>query len=232
MARANMSKYLSRICQRIIRLKLLQPASCFNSQNTMMSEFWNERFAAEEYVYGTEPNAFFRQELNKLTPGKILLPGEGEGRNAVFAAQNNWQVTAFDTSTEGKKKAEQLADASRVKIDYRIDSYDTIQLDAEAFDCAGLIFTHMPPAQREGFLQKLKATLKTGGTVILEGFSKSQIHNNSGGPKDIDLLFSKEELQADFAGFDKVSITETEVELDEGPFHKGTAHVIRLVAVK
>ncbi len=197
-----------------------------------MSEFWNERFAAEEYAYGTEPNMFFRQELNKLIAGTILLPGEGEGRNAVFAAQNKWQVTAFDTSTEGKKKAEQLATARQVKIEYQLDSYDTIRLEPEAFDCVALIFTHMPLPQRQGFIQRLKAALKAGGTVILEGFSKSQIHNNSGGPRDIDLLFSKEELQADFAGFAKVNITEADVELDEGPFHKGKAHVIRLVAVK
>lgn len=197
-----------------------------------MSEFWNDRFAAEEYVYGTEPNAFFRQELNKLTAGTILLPGEGEGRNAVFAAQNKWQVTAFDTSTEGKKKAEQLAHTRQVKIEYQLDSYDTIQLEPEAFDCVGLIFTHMSLPQRQSFIQRLKVALKAGGTVILEGFSKSQIHNNSGGPRDIDLLFSKEELQADFAGFAKVNITEADVELDEGPFHKGKAHVIRLVAVK
>ncbi len=197
-----------------------------------MSEFWNERFAAEEYVYGTEANEFFRQELNKLMPGKILLPGEGEGRNAVFAAQNNWQVTAFDTSTEGKKKAEQLAHARQVKIDYRIDSYDTIQLQPEVYDCAGLIFTHMPKHKRKDFLPKLKAAIKAGGTVILECFSKAQIHNNSGGPKDIDMLFSKEELEADFADFSNLNITEANVELDEGPFHKGKAHVIRLVAVK
>ncbi|WP_339734399.1 class I SAM-dependent methyltransferase [uncultured Sunxiuqinia sp.] len=197
-----------------------------------MSEFWNERFAAEEYAYGTEPNMFFRQELNKLIAGTILLPGEGEGRNAVFAAQNKWQVTAFDTSTEGKKKAEQLATARQVKIEYQLDSYDTIRLEPEAFDCVALIFTHMPLPQRQGFIQRLKAALKAGGTVILEGFSKSQIHNNSGGPRDIDLLFSKEELQADFAGFANVNISEADVELDEGPFHKGKAHVIRLVAVK
>ncbi len=198
----------------------------------MMSEFWNERFAAEEYVYGTEPNEFFRQELNKLMPGKILLPGEGEGRNAVFAARNNWQVTAFDTSTEGKKKAEQLADSSQVEIDYRIESYDSIDLETEAFDCLTLIFAHMPPNSRPAYHQKLSAYLKTGGTLILEGFSKAQIHNNTGGPKNVDMLFSKEELQADFSVFSSLRISETEVELDEGPFHKGKANVIRLVAVK
>ncbi|KOH42758.1 class I SAM-dependent methyltransferase [Sunxiuqinia dokdonensis] len=198
----------------------------------MMSEFWNERFAADEYVYGTEPNAFFRQELKKLTPGKILLPGEGEGRNAVFAAQSHWQVTAFDSSVEGRKKAEQLAARQQVQLNYQIDSYDSIDLEAETFDCLALIYTHMPPGSRQAYHRKLSTFLKVGGTVILEGFSKAQIHNNTGGPGNVDMLFSTEELQADFAGFASIDITETDVELSEGPFHQGTAQVIRLVAVK
>lgn len=197
-----------------------------------MNDFWNERFAAEEYVYGTEPNEFFRQELEQLTPGKLVLPGEGEGRNAAFAARMGWQVTAFDPSTEGKKKAEQLAARHHVQLDYRIDSYDSIELETEAFDCLALIYTHMPPGSRQAYHQKLSECLKTGGTLILEGFSKAQINNNSGGPGNVDMLFSEEELQADFAGFSSLRINETEVELDEGPFHKGKANVIRLVGLK
>jgi hypothetical protein len=63
-----------------------------------MNNFWDERYADEEYVYGTTPNQYFKQELEKLTPGKILLPGEGEGRNAVFAATQGWKVTARSKS--------------------------------------------------------------------------------------------------------------------------------------
>ncbi|MGQ7871419.1 class I SAM-dependent methyltransferase [Sunxiuqinia sp. sy24] len=197
-----------------------------------MSNFWNERFATKEYVYGTAPNQFFSEELEKLSPGKLVLPGEGEGRNAVFAARMGWQVTAFDSSSEGQKKAEQLAARQQVELDYRIDSYDSIELQAESFDCLALIYTHMSPANRQAYHHKLSTYLKKGGTLILEGFSKAQIQNNTGGPKNVDMLFSKEELQADFAGFSSLRISEAEVELDEGEFHQGTAHVIRLVAVK
>src|SRR5680860_1842183 len=85
-----------------------------------MDDFWNERYGIEEYVYGTEPNQFYKELLKKLSPGKILFPAEGEGRNAVFAAQNGWDVTAFDSSTEGKKKAEKLAAAKGVSVKYII----------------------------------------------------------------------------------------------------------------
>jgi len=90
----------------------------------------------------------------------------------------------------------------------------------------------MHPLKRNNYHQKLISLLKFGGTLILEGFSKNQISYNSGGPRDIDMLFSKEELQSDFASFSELSITETNYILDEGEFHQGTASVIRVFGIK
>jgi len=73
------------------------------------ADFWNERYAGDEFVYGREPNRFFEQEMKRLKPGKLLLPCEGEGRNAVWAARHGWEVSAFDQSSVGKQKAELLA---------------------------------------------------------------------------------------------------------------------------
>jgi SAM-dependent methyltransferase len=197
-----------------------------------MTEFWNERYATEEYAYGTEPNRFFVTELKKPAPGKILFPAEGEGRNAVFAAKLGWQVTAFDPSIEGKRKAEKLAVENGISIDYQIDNYENVSFPANHFDCIVLIFAHMHPLKRNEYHQKLMSSLKPGGVLILEGFSKKQIVNNSGGPRDIDMLFSKEELKSDFASFSELTISETEVILNEGPFHQGIAAVIRVLGVK
>src|SRR5680860_901350 len=108
-----------------------------------MDDFWNERYGIEEYVYGTEPNQFYKEQLEKLSPGKILFPAEGEGRNAVFAAKQGWQVTAFDPSIEGKRKAEFLATKNDVTIDYQIDNYDSVDFEKESFDYIVLIFAHM-----------------------------------------------------------------------------------------
>lgn len=71
--------------------------------------FWNKRYAAAEYVYGIAPNDFFKEHLDQLKPGSILLPAEGEGRNAVYAALQGWKVTAFDISKNGGEKALQLS---------------------------------------------------------------------------------------------------------------------------
>jgi ubiquinone/menaquinone biosynthesis C-methylase UbiE len=197
-----------------------------------MNSFWNERYAVEEYVYGTEPNQFYKEELEKLTPGKILFPAEGEGRNAVFAATLDWDVTAFDSSSEGKKKAEKLAHERAVNIQYLINNYDNIQFEPESFDCVVLIYAHMHPFKRNEYHKKLTSFLKPGGKLILEGFSKKQINNNTGGPRDVNMIFSKEELKHDFDDLTKVTIEETDITLSEGEFHRGEAAVIRVVATK
>lgn len=197
-----------------------------------MNDFWNQRFGGDEYAYGTQPNEFYKEQLEKLEPGKILFPAEGEGRNAVYAATQGWDVAAFDPSTEGKRKAELLALSKNVSIEYLTSDYENIHFPEETFDCVVLIFAHMHPLKRNEYHKKLVSYLKPGGTLILEGFAKKQIFNKTGGPQNIDMLFSKEELENDFSGFSNLEITETEVNLDEGAFHRGTAAVIRVLGKK
>ena len=87
-----------------------------------MKDFWNDRYGRAEYAYGKEPNVFFKEQLDQLQPGKILLPAEGEGRNAVYAAEKGWQASAYDWSENAYKKAMQLAEEKKVNIDYQICS--------------------------------------------------------------------------------------------------------------
>jgi SAM-dependent methyltransferase len=198
----------------------------------MMKDFWNDRFADGTYAYGTEPNQFYKKQINELVPGKILFPAEGEGRNAVYAATKGWQVTAFDPSIEGKRKAESLALKMGVTIDYQIDNYEFVDFPKESFDCVSLIFAHMHPAKREEYHKKLMSFLKPGGVLILEGFSKKQIARNTGGPRDIGMLFSANDLKTDFISFSELHISETETDLNEGAFHRGIASVIRVFGIK
>lgn len=108
------------------------------------TERWNERYSKEEYAYGEEPNEYLQTQLQKLSPGKILFPAEGEGRNAVFAAKLGWQVSAFDISMEGQKKAIRLAEKNHVVIDYKVGSLDSMNYNDEEFDAIALIFAHFP----------------------------------------------------------------------------------------
>jgi hypothetical protein len=198
-----------------------------------MSTFWNERFAQKDYVYGVQPNPFFKKRLDKLPVGNLLLPGEGEGRNAVYAAMRGWDVYAFDSSTEGRKKAMKLAKLNKVSIDYHIKTYDNFTLSAErSFDCIALIYTHMPPLMRTTFHSKLLGLLKDGGQLILEGFSKDQLGKSSGGPKDESLLFSEEDLRKDFSDLSMLHVEQLEIQKKEGIYHQGLACLIRLSGIK
>jgi len=200
----------------------------------MEDNFWNKRYAEPEYAYGKEPNEYFKQVLDGLKPGKILLPGEGEGRNAVSAAKKGWEVTAIDLSTEGKNKADKLAKESNVKIKYIVSSFEEYSFIENEYDAIALIFIHLNPTNREKIHRTLIKSLKSEGTLIIEAFSKSQINNTSGGPKNIDDLYSAEELSSDFSGHNllTLSISEQQIQLTEGPYHIGIADIIRLNAKK
>ncbi len=195
-----------------------------------MKEFWNERYAAKQFAYGTMPNAFFKKVIDNLPAGKILLPAEGEGRNAVYAATKGWQVFAFDLSETGKEKAGLLAANHNVSVNYSIATFSDYSFTPESFDCLSLIFCHLPSAMRRKEYRRLFTALHPGGVLILQGFSKNQLGKNSGGPKDPDFLFSAEELTEDFRHATDLVIVEEERLLDEGPFHQGPASLISLTA--
>ncbi len=197
-----------------------------------MKEHWDERYSAETYIYGTFPNAWFADKLDELTPGKLLLPAEGEGRNAVYAAMKGWEVTAFDQSVEGQKKALKLAAEKEINIEYLIHDLNEFDDKEEHFDAIALIFVHMPVEIRTTVHQKLLKSLKPGGHLILEAFTKSQIKNNTGGPRTEELLYECEQIKQDFISLELIERAELTVHLDEGPLHQGEANVIRLFARK
>lgn len=198
----------------------------------MEDNFWNKRYAEPEYAYGKEPNEHFKHVIDGLKPGKILLPGEGEGRNAVYAAIKGWKVTAIDLSNEGRNKALKLAAENNVDIEYTVSTFDEYNFTENEYDAIALIFVHFKQENRERIHRTITRALKNGGVLLIEAFSKSQINNNSGGPKDILSLYSIEDLRQDFQNFAIESLTENQIQLSEGIHHKGTADVIRLKAIK
>jgi 2-polyprenyl-3-methyl-5-hydroxy-6-metoxy-1,4-benzoquinol methylase len=197
-----------------------------------MQNQWDQRYAAQEYVYGTEPNNFLKEKLTLLKPGRILFPAEGEGRNAVYAASLGWQTDAFDLSVEGQKKALLLADTKGVTINYNIESLDNWHPVADQYDCITLIFVHLPDGLRQQVHHAVIRALKPGGILILEAFTLKQLTRASGGPKTADMLYTSEMLQDDFKLFSSVETYETLVTLDEGPLHQGLAEVVRLSGFK
>jgi cyclopropane fatty-acyl-phospholipid synthase-like methyltransferase len=196
-----------------------------------MKELWDSRYKSEQFIYGVEPNVFLKEYLQKTSPGKILLPGDGEGRNAVYAAQQSWEVTAFDFSISGREKALNLAQDKGVNIKYLHCDVDSFEPN-EKYDLISIIYFHLPEETRKSFHSKLSDYLNENGTVILECFAKSQIKNDSGGPKSLELLYSIEKIKNDFSDFKIELLEEIEIMLNEGHLHQGNANVIRLIARK
>ncbi|MDE3145413.1 MAG: class I SAM-dependent methyltransferase [Bacteroidota bacterium] len=197
-----------------------------------MKEIWDQRYDTDEYVYGIKSNSFFAEQLNKLSPGSIILPCEGEGRNAVFAASTGWKVIAFDQSTSGKTKALKLADENKVAIDYRICDALDFSVAENSIDVVAFIYAHFPETTRKKVHENAMKWLKPGGKIIIEAFNKNQLKNSSGGPKDISLLYSEEMLREDFSLLKIELLQSFEIELQEGNLHKGNADVIRFVGKK
>jgi 2-polyprenyl-3-methyl-5-hydroxy-6-metoxy-1,4-benzoquinol methylase len=197
-----------------------------------MDEFWNNRYAEKDFAYGTEPNDFLKDELEKLPAGKILFVCEGEGRNAVFAAKQNWIVEAFDLSQEGKRKASLLAEQNNVSINYQIADASTIEYPENSFNMVALIYAHFPETIRKSVHERIVSWLKPGGLVVMEAFNPNQLKNTSGGPKDLSMLYTKEIMTDDFKDLMVQQISTETIELNEGKYHIGKADVIRFVGKK
>jgi len=205
--------------------------------NDSWTDKWNERYSKDEFAFGKQPNNYLKEQLEKLNVGTILFPAEGEGRNAVFAANLGWTVSAFDISMEGKKKADRLAEINNVTIDYQVGDLQEISFDTEQFDVIALIYAHFPANIKSLYHKTLDKYLRNGGVVIFEAFSKRHIdyvskNENVGGPRDLESLFSIEEIKSDFANYDIIELEEKEIELSEGLYHNGTGSVIRFVGQK
>ena len=198
----------------------------------MTNEFWDKRYSEENFAYGTEPNSYFKQNIDELKPGKLLLPGEGQGRNAVYAAKSGWKVTAIDLSLAAKQRALKFAEENNVVIEYYVSPLEKYNFPENEYDAAALVFTHFPTETRNKIHGSIIKSLKPGGILIIEAFSKKQIDNTSGGPKVLPMLYTIDGLLSDFKGTEILESYETQTNLDEGLYHRGKADVIRMVVKK
>ena len=205
--------------------------------NDAWTKKWDDRYSQDFFAFGEEPNLYLKQILETLSPGTILFPAEGEGRNAVHAAKNGWTVSAFDISVEGQKKALSLADNNGVNVVYQVGPLESLYYQQEQFDAMALIYAHFPADIKSSYHRALDKYLRKGGVVIFEAFSKNHLdyiaHNEKvGGPRDLASLFSMEEIRADFNNYEIIELKEEEIVLNEGLYHNGVGSVIRFTGRK
>lgn len=205
-------------------------------ENTWLNK-WNARYAQDEFAFGEQPNDYLKEQLEKLNAGTILFAAEGEGRNAIFAAKQGWKVSAFDISVEGQKKAFRLAEKNHVTIDYRVGELEKLNFQPGQFDAIALIYAHFPADIKSSLHKILDSYLHKNGVVIFEAFSKKHVdylakNPKVGGPTELAMLFSIEEIRSDFPDYEIVELIEKEIELNEGLYHNGKGSVIRFVGRK
>lgn len=191
-------------------------------------KMWDERFAQAEPVYGEHPNAYLRAQAYRLTPGcKVLVPGDGYGRNGMWLARQGFRVSTVDLSPVGVERGRKAARAAGLAMSIEEADLATWPWPVGDFDAVASIFLHLPPDIRPQIHGKMLAALKPGGLLIIEAFTPAQLQNSSGGPKQVELLYTSEILRKDFAEADALELLEVEIDLDEGRMHRGPAAVVR-----
>ena len=196
---------------------------------------WDQAYSdVEGYKYGEQPNAFLKEQAHRIPPrARVLLPGDGEGRNGVWLAEQGHQVCALDNSAVGLAKAEALAHRRQVTLQTVLVDLADWQPEPASADAVVLTYLHLPPPLRTPVMHKLVQALKPGGVLLLEAFHPRQLQYNSGGPKNEAMLYTLDMLRGDLAaGMQELLGSESETLLDEGPGHQGPAYVTRWIGQK
>lgn len=201
-----------------------------------MSEYdrWEGRFGAPEYVFGKEPN-YFLASCKAMLPkaGKALAVADGESRNGVWLAQQGLDVLSIDFSPSAQRKARALAKERGVRIAFETADVHTWPYPENAFDIVVEIFTQFStPDERAKKWTGMRRALKPGGLLILQGYTPKQLQYGTGGPKEVERLYTRAMLEEAFAGFAQMQIVEEELEMHEGDAHGGMSAVINFTGRK
>ena len=196
--------------------------------------FWDQRFAAPEYIFGTRPNRFLAGQAARFKPGQAVLDVAcGEGRNSVWLAEQGCEVAGIDVSPLALQKARRLAEEHTVTVAFEQADIRTYGWGGGRFDAIVCIFIQFAaPADRERLFTGFLDTLKPGGIVVLQGYTPRQLEYRTGGPGDLAHLYTRDMLEAAFGVFEMLLLEEHEDVLDEGTKHVGRSARIDLVARK
>ncbi|MEN9372998.1 MAG: hypothetical protein RIR79_550 [Pseudomonadota bacterium] len=193
---------------------------------------WDERYRSKEYAYGTEPNQFLKQNFHHLPKGRILSLAEGEGRNAVFLAQQGYSVTAVDTSIVGLHKAQKWAEANGVTVNWVHADLADYDFGNHEWDGIVSIFCPLLPAVRKKMYDRLQLGLKQGGIFLLEAYTPEQLRYGTGGGHSVDFMQSKKMVRTELHSLTFQHLVELERNVIEGIYHTGLGSVVQAVAIK
>ena len=199
----------------------------------MNNEFWDSRYAEDGFAYGTDANTFLSSFADTFKSGqKVLVLGDGEGRNGVWLAEQGCNVVSVDSSKVGVDKAQNLASEKSVDIEAVCADLNDWNWPESEFDFVVIIYVHFPPDVRALLHDKVISSLKPGGQLIMESFTPDQLNYSSGGPPVLEMLYTVEMMKSDFKLLEIQQLEECIAELNEGKYHCGEGAVVRLIAQK
>lgn len=193
---------------------------------------WDERYSDEEYVYGKDPNDFLANAAGKIPKGRVLCIAEGEGRNAVFLAQQGYDVVAVDSSAVGLGKARKLAEERGVNIETIVCDLANYDIEPDSLDGVVSIFAHVPPEVRKELHRQIVNGLRSGGVLVLEAYRPDQLKFKTGGPPTAEFMMTLENLEEELKGLNFDYGVELDRDVVEGKFHTGKGAVVQLIGVK
>ena len=197
---------------------------------------WSTRYrnAGEDYVFGTTPNRFLAAQSALLASGSNALSvADGEGRNAVWLAEQGLRVTATEISPVALEKARKLAAGRHVAVNFVLADAVAWDYPEAAFDfVVGIFIQFADPVQRERIFAGMARALRPGGHLILQGYTPKQLEYRTGGPSALENLYTADMLREAFGDLEIVHLQEYEDTLDEGVGHKGHSALVGLVARK
>jgi len=195
-------------------------------------EAWNDRYSGADYIFGTEPNQYLLKCQPVLKAGMTALAvADGEGRNSVWLAKQGLVTSAFDISPVGVEKARKLALIENVDVDFSVSDCNAWHWTAEKFDVVVAIFIQFAsPEVRKSLFANMIHSLNPGGLIILQGYTPKQLEYKTGGPPNLDNLYTEDLLRTEFASLNILDVSVYEMELREGTQHSGMSALIGMVA--
>lgn len=199
------------------------------------TQFWNERFDTEEFIFGREPNEYLVEKAAEFLKknDKVLCVADGEGRNGVWLAKQGMQVVAFDASDIALEKAKKFAQDSSVNVAYSFSDTDSFDWQENEYDAViGIFIQFADPGMRERIFHQVYHSLKPGGIFILQGYTPKQLEYKTGGPSLIEHLYTEDMIRDLAKKFKILELKSYEKKLSEGPRHTGMSAILGLVARK
>jgi hypothetical protein len=197
---------------------------------------WDERYAGDDYLFGTEPNQFLvacRDLLGPadLTGTHVLSVADGEGRNSVWLAGQGCDVDAFDPSPVAVAKARRLAVARGVSVNFAVADADAWPWPTATYDVVAAIFIQFAdPVLRRRIYDRIARALERGGLLLLEGYTIDQLQYGTGGPRSPDHLYTEDQLRAELGAFEIERLHAYHASVEEGPGHSGMSALVDVVA--